>query len=195
MNQAGWRAIRPWNNTAISWLLATTAAITTIPTAIATTVAPITAISTTTTAAAPATAAGRTIFPRTGDVDRQGAALKFFIMKHLYRLVGIFRSSHLNEGKTPGFTGELVHHYIDGINDSRLGKMILQIIVHGLVGKVAYEETRFIHNQYTFGRSKNRVGSCCPGSSSECRSNFRGYRQSVFLTPTPLFFALTGKTL
>ena len=49
---------------------------------ITTTATAATAVSTRTTATATATAAGRTFFARTGDVDRQGAAIEFLAATH-----------------------------------------------------------------------------------------------------------------
>jgi hypothetical protein len=60
-----------------------------------------------------------------------------------------------------------------------------------LVGEISHEETSFIRHTRTRWVLRNRVGSCCPRSSSESR--FWVIRPSVVLTPTPLFFAPTPK--
>jgi len=110
------------------------------------------------TTAAATTAAGRTIFAGTSDVDGQGATLEFLVVKHLDRLVGFFRAAHLDEGEATGFAGEFVQHHVYRGHDAGLGEEILQIVVHRLVGEVAYEETRFIHNQYTLAAQKTEWG-------------------------------------
>ena len=99
--------------------------------------------------AAAAAAAGRTIFTRPGDVHRQGASLKILVVEHFDGLVGFFGGGHFHEGEAAGFAGELVHHDVDGTDHTRRGEMILQVVVRRLIGKVSYEETRFIHNRCT----------------------------------------------
>jgi hypothetical protein len=89
--------------------------------------------------AAAATLAGRALFAGTGDVHRQGAALEFLVMEHFHGLIGLIGAAHLDKGKSAGFTGEFVEHDIDGRDNAGLGKIILQVVVHGLVGQIAYE--------------------------------------------------------
>jgi len=118
----------------------------------------VTSVTAATTTTSSATAAGRTIFARTGDIDGQGPTLEFLVVKHFDRLVGVFRAAHLDKREAARFAGEFVQHYVDRGHDAGLGEEILQIVVHRLVGKVAYEETRFIHNQYTLAAQKTEWG-------------------------------------
>jgi len=67
-----------------------------------------------TAAATPAAAlAGEDDLPGARDIDRQGATLKIFVMKHFHCFVGFLGGGKFNEGKTAGFAGELVEHQID----------------------------------------------------------------------------------
>jgi hypothetical protein len=123
-----------------------------------TSIPPVTPVTAAATAAAAPAAAGRAIFTGPRDVDGQLAALEFLVVKHFDGLVGVFCARHFHEGEAAGFAGELVQHHVNGSDNARLGEKILQIIVHCLVGKVAYEETRFIHNQYTLAAQKTEWG-------------------------------------
>jgi hypothetical protein len=92
------------------------------------------------TAVSTATAAGRTVFTRAGDVDRQRAALKFLVVEELDGLVRFVGAAHLNEGETAGLAGELVNHDVDRGDNTSGGKVILQIVFHRLVGEIAHKE-------------------------------------------------------
>src|SRR5689334_15905356 len=167
-----------------------TAAIAAIPT-----VAAIPAVSTVAAAAAAAATSalpGRTFLARARDVDRQRTALEFLVMEHFHGLVRLVRGGHFDEGEAAGFAGELVEHDVHGCDNAGLGEIILQVVVHGLVGEVSYEETGLIHDTKVIGRLKTKWGVAALAVSLICLLVLAG-GQSVFLTPTPLFFfALTG---
>jgi hypothetical protein len=84
-------------------------------------------------------------FTRTRDIHGQGAALKFLVMELLDGFVRVIRIGEFNEREAAGFAGHFVHHEVDRVNSASLGKIILKIIFHGLVGQVAYEEPGGIH--------------------------------------------------
>jgi len=86
----------------------------------------------------------------------QRAALKFLVMELFNGLVRLVRIGEFNEREAAGFAGHFVHHQIDRVNSASLGKIILKIIFHGLVGQVAYEEPGGIHN--TMSLKKPRGG-------------------------------------
>jgi len=122
-------------------------------------VSPITAITTvaavsaiTATTAATATLTRRAVFARTRDVNRQRAALEFLVMEHFHRFVGFVAAGHFDEGEPAGFSRELIEHDVHRRDNAGLGKIILQVVVHGLVGKVAYEEARLIHDTKMIAR-------------------------------------------
>src|SRR3569833_2894199 len=111
------------------------------------------------TAAATPTLLRSAFFARTRDIHRQGPALKILIVELLDGFVGILRVSKLDEREAAGFTGHFVHHEIDRVNSASLGKIILKIIFHGLVGQVAYEEPGGIHNRSLVKKTAWRTAS------------------------------------
>ena len=153
------------------------------PPAAVSAVAPVTAVT-------PTAAAGRTLLTRAGNIYCQRPPLKFLVVEHFYSLVGFLGCGHLHEGEAAGFASKLVQHDVYGTDDSRRGKMLLQVIVHRLIGKISDEEARFTHNQYTLAAQKTEWGVAALAVALNV-ALFGDYRQSVFLTPTPLFFALT----
>ena len=110
---------------------ATTAAATTTP-AVSTSSA-----ATTTTSVPAATAARRTLFPWAGLVNRQGAALKIFLMKHRNGFFGFRLRAHFHKCESAGPARRPILHNIDGNHRSRLGKVILKIIFRGIVREVS----------------------------------------------------------
>ncbi len=91
---------------------------------------------------APGTIAAPALGPflsRAGDIDRQGPALKFFIMELFNRLVGFLGRGELNESEPARPAGHFIQHQVDGSDNTGLREIILQIIFHGLVGEIADE--------------------------------------------------------
>ena len=89
---------------------------------------------------------GWTIFTRAGDIDGQLAALEFFVVEHLHSFVRFVGGRELDESKPTGFACELVHHQVDGIHDTCLGEVLLEVVFHRLVREVTDEESRLAHN-------------------------------------------------
>src|SRR5690606_26422231 len=56
---------------------------------------------------------GRASLERTSFVDREIASANRMTMQRLHRLLGLFRSGHVDEGKAAGTSGELVEDEID----------------------------------------------------------------------------------
>jgi hypothetical protein len=116
-------------------LVATTAAATTTAVSAATAAA---AISTTTAAATATAAAGRTLFTRTSDVDREGATVEFLAVEGVNGLLGFIGVGHGDETEATGATGHLVHHQV-GLDDGAVcGKRVLEVVFGGVEGKISY---------------------------------------------------------
>jgi hypothetical protein len=114
---------------------------------------PSAAISTTATAfasaatiPAAATTPASSFFTRTGNIHGQGAALKFLAMKHVDGFLSIRRSGKFDERESAGFAGELVEHEVYGSHDTRLRKVLLQVVFDGLVSEITNEESVLVHD-------------------------------------------------
>jgi hypothetical protein len=68
-------------------------------------------------------------------------------MEQVHGTLGFFGRGELNEGETARAARELVEHEVDVQNDSGSGEVVLQVILHRLVGQIAHEETILVvHN-------------------------------------------------
>jgi len=77
--------------------------------------------------------ARRMLLARAGDIDGQRPALKFLVMQLFNGTLRRFGIRKFYKRKTTRFTGRFVHHEIDRIHRTRLGKIILQIVFPGLI--------------------------------------------------------------
>ena len=118
-----------------SAVTATTAAITTTSTVAtpttATPAAAITAAAATTTpvAAAEATATtGRTLFTRTGDIDREGPAFYLVAVEFFHRFLGLVAVPHRDERETTGPSRELVEDDLNDIDRADLTEQGLEVL-------------------------------------------------------------------
>lgn len=111
----------------------------------------------------------RAFLARTGNIDRERAALKFFIVELFDGLVRLLVAPEFNECEATGFSSHLIEHKIDGGDDASLGEIILKIIFHGLVGQVTYEEPSRIHNTRVVEKT---AWEDCTGRITECRLRF-----------------------
>ncbi len=133
---------------------ASASAISTAPSATTTTAvstasatSPSSTVSATTTTTTEAAFTGRTLFPGAGDVDGERPAAEFLAMEQVHSSLGFFGRGELDKGKTAGAARELVEHEVDVQNDSGSGEVVLQVILHRLVGQIAHEETILVvHN-------------------------------------------------
>ena len=129
--------------TAISTVAATAIATTTTTASAAETTAAAasTATAATTTAAITATAAftfgaGGPLFTRTGNVHRQGASFDLMAMIFFHAFLGLFPTSHGDEGETAGTTGELVEDDFDDTDGANLAEQGFEILGSGGEGKI-----------------------------------------------------------
>ena len=88
-------------------------------------------------------------------------------MELLDGFVCFFGGRVFDEGEATGFAGNFVDHQIDGSDWTCLGEIVLEVVFHGLIGKIPYEEPLLIHN--VASAQENRSGEDCPGSFTECR--------------------------
>jgi hypothetical protein len=103
------------------------------------------------------------LFPRSGDVHRQRSAFKLFVVKLFHGLAGFFRRGEFNEREAAGLARHFVLHQVYRRHDARLGEILLEIILHGLVGQVAHEESVFIHK--VMSAQENYVGRTATAGS------------------------------
>lgn len=130
--------------TAVSTAPSTTAATAVSPSTTASATAAVSAATTTTTEAA---FTGRTLLAGAGNVDGERPAAEFLAMEQVHGPLGFFGRGELNEGETARAARELVEHEVDVQNDSGSGEVVLQVILHRLVGQIAHEETILVvHN-------------------------------------------------
>ena len=107
--------------------------------AIAATAAPTTASATATTAAITAAfplGAGSTLLARTGDVHRQRTPFQFMAVEFFHAFLGLFATSHGDEGEAAGTTGELVEDDFDDADGANLAEQGLEVLSSGGEGKI-----------------------------------------------------------
>lgn len=109
--------------------LVTTAAITTATAAA-------TAVFTTRTPAA-AAAAGRTLFARTGHVNREGATIELLTVQRVNGFLRFFGAAHGDETETPRTAAHAVHHQV-GFDDRAVrGKRVGEVVFSSVEGKIS----------------------------------------------------------
>lgn len=118
------------------------------PTTTTATAARTTATTATATESTTATTTGRTLLTGTGDVDRQCTALELFSMEQFDGLLGLGGTGEFNECEPTGLAREFVEHDVDAHHHAGLREIILQVLIHGLVREIAYEEAGLVfrHN-------------------------------------------------
>jgi hypothetical protein len=69
-------------------------------------------------------------------------------MEQINGLLGIGGTGEFNEGKPAGLAREFVEHDVDAYHHAGLREVILQVLIHGLVREIAYEEAGLVirHN-------------------------------------------------
>ena len=92
-------------------------------------------------AAVPLLAAAAALFAWLGDIDRERAALKIFVVEHFHRLVRVRRAGELDEGEPARLAGEFIQHQVHRIDCAGLSEVVHQVAFHGLVRQVADEES------------------------------------------------------
>ena len=80
------------------------------------------------TAVAAAARAWWPIFLGTRNIYGQVPSLEFLIVKHFDGLVGFLRTGEFNKGKTARFACELVQHKVHRGDNTRLGKIFLEVV-------------------------------------------------------------------
>ncbi len=119
----------------------------------------------TTTAAAEATLTRGALLAGTSDVHGERTPAEVLAVEHFNGALGFLGRRELDEGESAGTTGELVEHQVHVEDDAGARKVILNVTLHRLVGKIAHEQTVLIfHNNYD--RFKHRVG-ICPRQNSD----------------------------
>lgn len=117
---------------------ATTAAVTTAAAATAaTTTSTITAA---TTATATEAAGARTLFTRTGNVHREGAAFHLEAMKFLDGLLGLVATAHRHKRETARPTGELVEDDLNDTDGANLAEQGFKILRGAGEGEISHVE-------------------------------------------------------
>jgi len=110
--------------------LVTTAAITAATAAAA-------AVFTTRTTAATAAAASRTLFARTGHVDREGATVELLTVQRVNGLLRFIGAAHGDETETTRTAAHAIHHQI-GFDDGAVrGERVRQVVFSGVEGKIS----------------------------------------------------------
>src|SRR5436190_23794869 len=72
--------------------------------------------------------AATALFPRPGDVDRQGTTIDTFAIERADRGLCLFRRTHSDEAETPRTTALAIHHHIDFDYVAMGGKSLLKVI-------------------------------------------------------------------
>jgi hypothetical protein len=106
---------------------------------------PVTAAAATTPAPAITERAGSALFARTGDVDRQGAALEFMAVELFDGFLGLVAVRHRNERKATGTTGEFVEDDLNDADGADLAKQGLEVLGGASEGKVPHVELTVFH--------------------------------------------------
>jgi hypothetical protein len=96
-------------------------------------------ITTSATASAEALAR-RTFLARTSFIDREGTALKVFLVERGNGFFGVSRRSHFDERKAAGTAGGSILHDADRNNAASLGKKVLEIVFGRGVSEVAHKQ-------------------------------------------------------
>ena len=117
-----------------------------------------TAATATTAAAAIPVASWRTLFLGPRDIHGQRTAFQILAMKHFNGSIGLLVGGHLDKRKPSGLARELVQHQVYRHNDTRLRKILLQVVFQGLIRKVADKKSGFVHWMYWVVCSKNQWG-------------------------------------
>ena len=87
-----------------------------------------------------ATAAGRALFARARDIDRQRATSQFFTMEGVDGFLGLFGRAHRNKAKPAWPACGAIHHEI-GLNDRAVRREgVLQVVLRDVETKVPYEQ-------------------------------------------------------
>lgn len=81
--------------------------------------------------------AALSFFARTCFIHRQRTALKVFLVKHCDGLGGFILGTHFHKSEAAGTARSSVLHDIGGNHHSGCRKMILQIILGGIEGKIS----------------------------------------------------------
>jgi hypothetical protein len=92
------------------------------------TVAALSAASASATVASASAACG-TIFPRSRFIHRQRAALEILLVEHGNRFGSILLRTHFHKAKPARPSGGAILHNVDGDDRSRLGEVVLQIVL------------------------------------------------------------------
>src|SRR5208282_4269109 len=86
------------------------------------------------------TTAGRALFARLGDVDREGASAQLRAVQRRNGLLRLFGCAHGDEAKTARTAGDPVRHQV-GFNDGAVRrKGVLQVVFSGFEGKISYKQ-------------------------------------------------------
>ena len=111
--------------------------------------------------AAPEPTTRRAFLTWTGDADRQATAIQFLAVKHFNRPIGLLGGVELDEGKAPGFAGELVEHQVDVGDPTGSAEMVLQIAILSLKGQITDKQPRIgFHNFLTAPNALAGTGTC-----------------------------------
>lgn len=105
-------------------------------------------------------------------------------MKHFDRFAGFFGCGKFHKSEASGLSREFVHHEVDGGDNTCLREIVLQVVFHRLVREITDEESRLVHANIGFFRSKNPVGRSCTCRNQLMLPIING--PSVILTPALL---------
>ena len=120
----------------------TTTVAATTATAITTTATPAATVTATITPIPAAKTAGTrgALFARTGDIDRQGAAIHLVAVKSFDALLGLVAVPHRDERETTGPSRELVEDDLNDIDRADLAEQGLEVLRGAGEGKVSHVE-------------------------------------------------------
>ena len=127
---------------AVATTTAIAATATTPATAITTTATPAATVTATITPIPAAKTAGTrgALFARTGDIDRQGAAIHLVAVKFFDALLGLVAVPHRDERETTGPSRELVEDDLNDIDRADLAEQGLEVLGGAGEGKVPHVE-------------------------------------------------------
>jgi hypothetical protein len=105
----------------------------------------------TTTAATETTATGRAGFHGASDVDGQVTTRHVFAMQALDGGFGFSWAGHFDKAKSFGAAGVALHHDFGGLNLTKGGEVLLEIVVTNRVGQVT--DVEFVAHDGAFQKS------------------------------------------